>query len=74
MEYIEKFNELLNQNLEDIAQAIMQSIAKPKSAAIDEVKRTIQMIKDLIEQYKLNFIKPTIMDEKITHTKNKVGI
>ena len=74
IEYIEKFNELLNQNLEDIAQAIMQSIAKPKSAAIDEVKRTIQMIKDLIEQYKLNFIKPTIMDEKITHTKNKVGI
>ena len=74
IEYIEKFNELLNQNLEDIAQAIMQSIAKPKSAAIDEVKRTIQMIKDLIEQYKLNFINPTIIDEKITHTKNKLGI
>ena len=52
----------------------MQSIAKPKSAAIDEVKRTIQMIKDLIEQYKLNFINPTIIDEKITHTKNKLGI
>jgi hypothetical protein len=32
------------------------------------------MIKDLIEAYKTNFIQPKIMDEEITHTKNKIGI
>lgn len=72
--YIEKFNELLNNNLENIANAIVESIAKPRSAAIDEVKRSIQMIKDLIEEYKSNFIQPKIMDEEITHTKNKIGV
>lgn len=72
--FIKEFNDELKNKLEYFSKLIVDSIAKPISAARDEVQRTIDMINSLIQVYESDYTKPLIFDENKTHIKNKTGI
>lgn len=74
IEYIKLFNDELKANIDYFTKLLVESIAKPLSSSKDEVVRSIEMIDELIKDYKDKFTKPIIIDEKIHHIKGKTGI
>lgn len=68
-----KFCDLLDKNKEELADILVKEIAKNKNDSLKEITRSIDYIKETIEEYK-NIIKnPLVIDEKVHKIKGKVG-
>ncbi|MBP5783031.1 hypothetical protein J6W32_04830 [bacterium] len=68
--YIKEFNKLLETNQDLIAINMVDCIAKTFNDSKTEVKRTVEMINELIKQYETKFCLP--QEIKITNKDNEL--
>lgn len=68
-----KFCELLDKNKEELANILVDEIAKNKNDSLKEVIRSIDYIKETIIEYKKIIDNPLIINEKIHGIPGKIG-
>lgn len=68
-----RFCSLLEKNKNELAEILVKEIAKNKNDSLKEIVRSIEYIKETIEEYKKIIDNPLVIDETTHKIKGKIG-